>query len=106
MGQFQHISVEATQALLAAGEAQLVDIRDEASFQNGHIPGARHLDNTSLQDFIIEGDPDVPVIVCCYHGNSSQPAAALLNDKGFEVVYSMDGGFEEWRGQFPFETAN
>ena len=101
MGDFRRISTGEARGLLQEGNAQLVDIRDEQSFNAAHIEGARHLDNTSLQAFIEEADPDRPVIVYCYHGNSSQPAAAFLNEKGFEEVYSMDGGFEVWRGQFP-----
>lgn len=87
--------------MLSDGKAQLVDIRDEQSYAAGHIEGARHLDNTTLQAFVEEADPDQPVIVYCYHGNSSQPAAAFLNERGFEDVYSMDGGFEVWRHQYP-----
>jgi thiosulfate sulfurtransferase len=90
--------------MLDSREAQLVDIRDRASFDAGHISGAIHLDNASVQDFITQADPDLPVIVYCYHGNSSQSAASFLNDKGFEEVYSMDGGFEQWRGQHPIEA--
>jgi len=105
MAQFQHISIEATHKLLTEGTAQLADIRDEESFRLGHIKGATHLDNTSLQDFIREADPDQALIVYCYHGNSSQSAAAFLYEKGFEEVYSMDGGFEQWRAHYPFETA-
>ena len=101
MGQFKHISIQASIDMLAADGAQLVDIRDEQSFVAAHIKGAKHLDNVSLQDFIAQADPDVPVIVYCYHGNSSQSAAAFLNDKGFEEVYSMDGGFEQWRTEHP-----
>lgn len=104
MGQFKHISIGASIDMLAAGNAQLVDIRDEQSFSAAHIEGAKHLDNVSLQDFIAEAAPDIPVIVCCYHGNSSQSAAAFLNDKGFEEVYSMDGGFEQWRTEHPIIT--
>lgn len=101
MSEFKRISVDTTRQMLNNGDVQLVDIRDEQSYQMGHIEGARHLDNTSLQDFLLEGDPDRPVIVYCYHGNSSQPAAAFLNEKGFDDVYSMDGGFEVWRGSYP-----
>jgi thiosulfate sulfurtransferase len=101
MGQFKHISIGASIDLLAAGDVHLVDIRDQQSFSAAHINGAKHLDNTSLQDFIAEANSDIPVIVCCYHGNSSQSAAAFLNDKGFEEVYSMDGGFEQWRTEHP-----
>jgi rhodanese-related sulfurtransferase len=35
---------------------------------------------------------------------SSQSAAAFLNEKVFENVYSMDGGVELWRCQYPIET--
>ena len=101
MGNFSRISTEHAQGMLKEGNAQLVDIRDEQSFAAGHIEGARHLDNTTLQSFIEEADPDQPVIVYCYHGNSSQPAASFLNERGFEEVYSMDGGFEDWRSQYP-----
>ena len=104
MGQFKHISIEATNALLDTGSAQLVDIRDEQSFNDGHIKGAIRLDNSILQDFLVEADPDRALIVYCYHGNSSQPAADFLYGKGFEEVYSMDGGFERWRGQYPIEA--
>lgn len=91
--------------MLDAGTAALVDIRDQQSFAGGHIKGATHLDNVSLPDFIVEADPNVPLIVCCYHGNSSQQAASFLNEKGFPDVFSMDGGFEAWRAEYPFETA-
>ncbi|MEP1593908.1 MAG: thiosulfate sulfurtransferase GlpE, partial [Halieaceae bacterium] len=76
MGNFNRISAEHAHGMLSEGKAQLVDIRDEQSFAAGHIEGARHLDNTTLQSFVEEADPDQPVIVYCYHGNSSQPAAA------------------------------
>jgi thiosulfate sulfurtransferase len=105
MGQFKHISAETTKVMMAEQDIQLVDIRDEQSYQSGHICGAKHLDNTTLQDFLLEADPDQAVIVCCYHGNSSQSAAAFLNEKGFDEVYSLDGGFEYWRSCFPQDTA-
>jgi thiosulfate sulfurtransferase len=48
---------------------------------------------------------DTPVIVCCYHGISSQQAAQFLIHQGFEEVYSLDGGFEAWRKDQPFEVS-
>ncbi|GAA6185011.1 MULTISPECIES: thiosulfate sulfurtransferase GlpE [Alteromonadaceae] len=102
MEQFEHISVEQTQALLLDKKAQLVDIRDEQSFAAGHIEGAVHLTNGSLQQFMSETEFETPVIVCCYHGISSQQAAQFLIHQGFEQVYSMDGGFEAWKAAMPF----
>jgi thiosulfate sulfurtransferase len=105
MAQFERISTTQAHQMLQQADTQLVDVRDLASFSASHIEGAAHLDNTSLQDFIQDADPDLPVIVYCYHGNSSQSAAAFLNEKGFEQVYSVDGGFEAWRQDHPVVSA-
>jgi thiosulfate sulfurtransferase len=66
-----------------------------------HIAGSKHLDNHSVADFIRNADLDAPTVVVCYHGNSSQSAAAYLISQGFSDVYSMDGGFELWRTTYP-----
>ncbi|WP_116474838.1 thiosulfate sulfurtransferase GlpE [Zobellella maritima] len=97
MEQFAHISVEEASAMLAEGQARLVDIRDPQSFALAHAQGAFHLTNDSLVSFTNEVEFDVPVIVVCYHGISSQGAAQFLINQGYEEVYSLDGGFEAWR---------
>lgn len=100
---FQYINPDQARQLMEQG-AQLVDIRDAQSFALGHIPGARRLDNHNLPDFIAQADLDQPLIVACYHGISSQGAAAYLAHQGFSQVYSLNGGFEGWRAAFPREV--
>lgn len=101
---WQRIAPEAAAELIASRQPALVDVRDEHSFHAARIPGALRLDNQSVQDFIEDTDKSVPVLVYCYHGNSSQSAAAWLSEKGFAEVYSLDGGFEYWRGQYAVES--
>lgn len=101
MSDFKRLSTSDAKTLIDSKGAKLIDIRDEQSYQQAHIHNAVHLDNTSLQAFIETADPDKPWVVYCYHGNSSQSAAQFLYEKGFEDVYSMNGGFEVWRQQFP-----
>lgn len=79
----------------------VVDIRDEASFSNGRIIDAFHLTNETLADFIRDADLDAPVVVCCYHGHSSQQAAQYLISQDFTNVYSLDGGYAQWQAQYP-----
>jgi thiosulfate sulfurtransferase len=98
---FERISPEQAKALIENEDAQIVDIRDPGSYQMGHIPNAFLLDNNNLPTYISEADLNKPLIVCCYHGNSSQPAADYLNQQGFEKSYSLDGGFEHWRALYP-----
>ncbi|BFM15903.1 thiosulfate sulfurtransferase GlpE [Maricurvus nonylphenolicus] len=101
MSEFQRISCEQAQQMMAEKTCQVVDIRDEASFANGHVTGSQLLNNINLQDFLLDSDPDAPTLVFCYHGNSSQQAAHFLTERDFTEVYSIDGGFEVWRQLFP-----
>jgi thiosulfate sulfurtransferase len=104
MSEFKRIPPQQAQNLREQG-AVVVDIRDPQSFANGHISGSRHLDNHSLAAFIAAADFDQPLIVSCYHGNSSKSAAAYLAHQGFAEVYSLDGGFELWRSQYPDQVS-
>lgn len=104
MSAFKRIPPDQAQALRGQG-AVVVDVRDPATFAALHISGSKHLDNHSLHDFITNADLDAPVVVVCYHGNSSQSAAAYLVSQGFTDVYSLDGGFELWRTIYPSEIA-
>lgn len=93
---FKHISAEASQELLTEGEAKFVDIRDVNSYATSHIDGATRLDNAAIPVFLSDTPKDIPVIVYCYKGISSQQVAQFLALQGFSDVYSMDGGFEAW----------
>ena len=104
MSSFKRIAPQQAQALREEG-AIVVDIRDPQSYAMGHIRGSQHLDNFSLAAFIASADYATPVIVSCYHGNSSQSAAAYLSSQGFGEVYSLDGGFELWRSTYPAEIS-
>lgn len=75
----------------------LVDIRDRQSFEMGHIEGAVHVDNSNVDIFLMQADKLSPLVVYCYHGNSSQGAAGYFKEQGFRETFSLDGGFEAWR---------
>lgn len=98
---FMHMQVEELAQVLHDKTHVIVDIRDATSFTNGRITDALHLTNESLADFLREADPDAPVVVCCYHGHSSQQAAQFLVSQDFTKVYSLDGGFTQWQLQYP-----
>lgn len=95
MSQFSHISAQDALTLIAEG-AIVADIRDHNNFQANRIQGALQLSNENLQNFLDNTDLEKAVIVCCYHGISSQSAAGFLCAQGFQRVYSLDGGFENW----------
>ena len=100
MTEYQPLDLKQARQLIDSGAA-VVDIRDQDSFSNGHISGAIHLDNHSLQPFIDAADLDAPLIVYCFHGMSSISAAQFLIERGFDQVYSLAGGFEAWKLSYP-----
>lgn len=90
------IDIPQAQDLLTSGDATFVDVRDPMSYQGGRIPGAIHLDDSNVHDFIADTDKETTVVVYCYHGNSSLGATAFFKDQGFKSVSSLIGGFTAW----------
>ncbi|KAF0190884.1 MAG: thiosulfate sulfurtransferase [Gammaproteobacteria bacterium] len=94
---FKCISVDAARELIERNNAQVIDIRDMRSYEAGHIANAERIDNSNVEGFIQRADTARPLIVCCYHGNTSKGAAEYFASKGFAEAYSLDGGYAAWR---------
>lgn len=99
---YRCIGVEEAGALVAAGAALLLDVRDAATYAAGHMAGARNIAFTNLGDIIGTTPKTQPVLIYCYHGHASREYAQALSDFGFADVASLDGGYEAWRS---FESA-
>jgi len=94
---FEQLTVEQAQTLIEADTVSLIDIRDRGSFDAEHIAGAITLDDSTVGPFLESADKTAPLLIYCYHGISSQGAAAYFAEQGFEQVYSLIGGFEAWQ---------
>jgi thiosulfate sulfurtransferase len=97
----EQIDIHKAKTLIEQGEITIVDVRDPSSFIEAHIDGAISLTDQNIENFLNKTDKKKPVLCYCYHGFSSQNAATYFLSNGFEKVYSMDGGFEEWRTTYP-----
>ena len=90
---------------LAAGDADLVDVREPYEYEAGHIEGARHVPIPELAAFAQELDPDRPVVFVCRVGGRSAMAAGAFQRAGFDA-YNLAGGVVEWeRAGLPFTGA-
>jgi hydroxyacylglutathione hydrolase len=78
------------------GNVTMVDIRSRAEWDEGHIPGARHIMLGYLAERLEEIPVDKPVIVQCRIGRRSAIGASLLQAKGFEDVTNLMGGIRDW----------
>jgi len=94
---FKCISIDEAKALIDSSEVVLADIRDSSSYMALNIPNSFHITGDTVEKFMSGVNKNIPLIVYCYHGNSSKSAAHYFCENGFTQVYSMDGGFEAWR---------
>src|SRR2546429_9551455 len=85
----------------------LVDVREGDEWEQGHLDKALFLPRGFLEvkaDKTLT-DKNQPVVVYCAGGVRSALAAKTLQDLGYSNVYSMRGGFTEWKNNgFPFVT--
>jgi len=92
---FRRIDVATARDIMSRG-ALVLDVRDAESYKRGHIEGSELATKENFQGFLSTAPKDKPLIICCYHGNSSQAYAKHFADHGFADVYSLDGGYEAW----------
>tara|TARA_B100001123_G_C14942269_1_gene880204 strand:+ start:138 stop:434 length:297 start_codon:yes stop_codon:yes gene_type:complete len=97
METYKKIDIDLAACMINDTDPVVVDIRDVDSFEAGHIEGAINLSNNNIKDFISNTEKNRSIIVCCYHGNSSKSVANFLTECGFLDVYSLNGGYEEWK---------
>lgn len=101
MSDLKRINCQQASELCAKESSQIIDVRDAGSYQSSRIKDALHIDNASLGAFIDNADPEAALVIYCYHGNSSQQAGYYFIEQGFTDVYSVDGGFEQWKLEHP-----
>jgi len=86
----------------------VVDTRSDASWEQGHIPGALHIPTARIAELapaLI--DPSLTVVTYCWGPgcNGATRAALAFAALGYQVK-EMLGGFEYWaREGFAYETA-
>ena len=92
----------------APGDAVVIDVREPAEFETGHIPGSINIPRGVLE-FQVDAHPAVanvsdpalshkeqPLVVYCRTGGRSALAALNLQRMGFTDVRSVAGGITEW----------
>jgi hydroxyacylglutathione hydrolase len=73
---------------------RVLDVRQDAEFADGHIPGAMHVELGALGDPV--DLPRGPVAVVCQHGERAMSAASLLARRGREGLSVVEGGTSAW----------
>jgi rhodanese-related sulfurtransferase len=82
-------------AVLLAGGARLVDVRNPDEYEAGHVPGAVSVPLSTVPENLAAFSGEGPVHVICKVGGRSMSACAYLIDHGLDVV-NVAGGTDAW----------
>jgi hydroxyacylglutathione hydrolase len=96
VGAAPRISAFALDGLLAEHAVTLIDIRNSGERERGTIAGAIHIPLALLRGRLDEVPTDKPIVVHCASGWRSSVAASLLRAHGFENVWDLAGGYNQW----------
>ncbi len=77
----------------------LLDVREHDEWQEGHLPGAIHIERGNLESRVEAVIPDRAreIVIYCAAGARSAFAAKSLTELGYTNVSSMIGGFTDWK---------
>jgi rhodanese-related sulfurtransferase len=81
--------------LQAAGEIELVDIREPDERDAGHVAGSRHIEFARLSQAAGSLDREKPLVLYCRMGGRSSVALQAFKASGFDV-HHMQGGLLAW----------
>lgn len=76
-------------------QSVIIDIRDEAAYNNGHIEGAINIRADHIMESIDKIDKEKKIIVYCMKGLLSEGPADALKSQGFDA-HNLQGGYGKW----------
>lgn len=76
-------------------DAVVIDLRDAAAYQTGHVVGSKNLPGEPLGK--LEQYKQKPLILVCSRGLQSSALAVKLRKQGFTNVMILAGGITAWK---------
>lgn len=92
----QRITAKEASELIEKKGARVVDVRTQAEWETGHLPGAIHIPASKIE---IEApkklDRTDTIIVYCNTGTRARNAAIILKELGFKNTYYIAETYHE-----------
>lgn len=79
------------------GAPVVIDVRSEAEYAAGHVPGAIHIPFDQVAERIGEIDTSEGVALYCMVGPRARKGEAALIAAGHDDVYHLEGGLQAWQ---------
>jgi rhodanese-related sulfurtransferase len=102
----RRVSAQEAQELVAKGQAVIIDVRNQAAFDQGHIQGAKLIPFNEIQNRASELPKDKTIVTYCSWPNEHTSAGSVvtLKSKGFDNAVALLGGYAAWQSAgFPIE---
>ncbi|HEY9628520.1 MAG TPA: rhodanese-like domain-containing protein [Coleofasciculaceae cyanobacterium] len=98
-GYYTIATVEALKNLLKNPQTLLVDVREPAEYQSGHIPNAITIPLRTLAHNLARIPHDRPVVLYCSSGYRSALGVMTLHLLGYENVQGFPPSFAGWQAE-------
>ncbi|MEP6783619.1 MAG: MBL fold metallo-hydrolase [Acidobacteriota bacterium] len=92
----EQVSAAEVAARLVSHDVVVIDTRNDAEWNEGHIPSAIHIPLGHLAERIDEIPKDRPVVMQCQGGGRSSIASSLMLKLGRKNVANLSGGYKAW----------
>jgi thiosulfate sulfurtransferase len=97
MKKFKTLSVTESEQLISEQQPMILDCRDLKDYKAGHIDNAMHVHEQLRDSLMAKGDKQKPLLIYCYYGHASEHLAEMFGDFGFQQVFSLAGGYADWK---------
>jgi hydroxyacylglutathione hydrolase len=84
--------------------SKVLDVRQDAEWRAGHLPRAIHIEGGRLYVGELPLPKEEPLVVHCGHADRSTVAISLLQQRGYDNLTLLYGGFSTWQAAgYPVE---
>lgn len=90
------MSPEELRAHLAAGTAEVLDIRTREEWEAVHLTEVPHFDQSRMQEILAHRPKDSLLVILDHTGSRALDAAAYFAGHGFRNVRCLRGGIDAW----------
>ena len=102
---YSDLKIDDIKPLVEGGEYEIVDVRENWEWDNGHLPGARHVILNSILANPKGHQFRDKTIFVCEIGERSAVASEMAVALGVKDVVNFRGGTKAWRqAGLPLET--
>lgn len=95
---FQDVNSDELELMMKKEDLILLDVRTPKEYSNGHLISAVNINyyGDNFDKKIDKLDKSKPIVVYCKSGGRSSKSALKLVEKGFEQIYNLKDGFDQW----------